>query len=90
MQKLNVINVLYFAHVREIVGIAQESIDVAPGALVSELLDALSSRYDGLGPLLERCRVTLNGEFVGPEASLDGGGELVIIPPVSGGAGRQP
>jgi len=27
---------------------------------------------------------------VGPEASLDGGGELVIIPPVSGGAGRQP
>lgn len=84
MQKLNV---LYFAHVREVVGKTSESIEVPSGADVASVLDILCSKYPQLGPVLARCRVALNDAFVATDAVTADGDEIVLIPPVAGGSG---
>jgi molybdopterin converting factor subunit 1 len=83
MQKLNV---LYFAHVREVTGIGQETLEVPPEAPVSLVLDMLCSKYERLRPLLGRCRVALNDAFVTEDVATGPGDELVLIPPVAGGS----
>jgi MoaE-MoaD fusion protein len=87
MQKLNV---LYFAHVREVVGRAAEIIEVPAGADVASVLQLLCSNYPRLGPVLARCRVALNDAFVTPDAVTADGDEIVLIPPVAGGSGMGP
>jgi len=87
MQKLNV---LYFAHVRDLVGIPRETLELAARCTVASALAELCRRHPGLERLLPRCRVALNGEFVEVSAAVGDGDELVLIPPVAGGSGALP
>ncbi len=84
------LNVLYFAHVRERVGTPTETLSLAEGATVADAVAAIVSRHPGLAPLLPSLRIALDGEFVAPEAPLRDRAELVLIPPVSGGAAGHP
>ena len=81
------LNVLYFAHVRAVVGRPSETLELPDGATVADAVAALSEAYPGLEPLLPTTRVALDGAFVEPTAVLSHGAELVLIPPVAGGAG---
>ncbi len=81
------LNVLYFAHVRAVVGLASEALDLPDGATVADAVAALAARYPDLEPLLPVTRVAVDGAFAGPTAPLPDGAELVLIPPVAGGAG---
>ena len=81
------LNVLYFAHVRAVVGRADDTLELADGATVQDAVAALVARYPALEPLLPSTRVALDGAFVGGGAPLRDGAELVLIPPVAGGAG---
>lgn len=80
------LNVLYFALVRERAGTAREAISLAVGATVRDAIAAIVVRHPALGELVPAVRVALDGEFVGLDAPLRDGAELVLIPPVSGGA----
>lgn len=84
------LNVLYFAHVRERVGLSKELISLPEGARVGDAVALLVERHPDLAALIPSLRVALDGAFVVPEAALTDGGELVLIPPVSGGAGAGP
>lgn len=84
------LNVLYFARVREIVGRADERLEVADGASVGDAVDALVALHPGLGPLLPSVRVAFDGAFVDRASPVRDGGELVLIPPVAGGADLAP
>ncbi|PIE17951.1 MAG: molybdenum cofactor biosynthesis protein MoaE [Proteobacteria bacterium] len=84
------LNVLYFAHVRQVVGRTDERLDLAAGATVADAVAALVERHPGLGPLAAVVRVAVDGEFAAGEQVLTDGAELVLIPPVSGGAGTPP
>jgi molybdopterin synthase catalytic subunit len=86
MGTLNV-NVLYFAHVRERVGLSRESLSLPVGARVSDAVAALVARHPRVEPLLAVLRFAVDGEFVRDDALLRDGGELVLIPPVAGGSG---
>lgn len=80
------LNVLYFALVRERAGTAREALSLAVGATVRDAVAAIVSRHPALAELVPAVRVALDGEFVGLDAPLRDGAELVLIPPVSGGA----
>lgn len=83
------IEMLYFAWVRERMGVAQERID--PPAEVTDvagLIDWLAARDDTSGEALAdraRLRAAVDQAFVGPEASIVGAREIALFPPVTGG-----
>jgi len=74
----------YFAALRERAGCDGESLEVPAGATVSAMRALLVERYPAAAPVLARCAVAVNREYV-TEAALADGDELVFIPPVGGG-----
>ena len=83
----NTITVLYFAAARERVGLPRESLELPPGARVTDVLRLLATRHPALAPLLPHLRVAVNQEFSSAEAEVPAGAELALIPPVAGGSG---
>jgi len=86
---MKTIATLYFAHVREKVGVARETFEVEDEATVGEVVAAIVRRHPAVAVLLPSVRVALDGEFVGMEVAVGAGRELVLIPPVAGGSGAD-
>jgi molybdopterin synthase catalytic subunit len=82
------VRVRYFAVVREILGVAEESLELPAGARVGDVLDRVTAR----DPRLARLRRVLRGArnlAVAPDSEpLAEGDEVALIPPVMGGAPR--
>ena len=81
--------ILYFAWVRERIGMAAETL-VPPSELhtVTALLDWLTTRSAGHAAALadrSAIRVAVDQAFVGFDASIAGAREIAIFPPVTGG-----
>lgn len=83
------LHLLYFAWLRERVGMREEVAPVPPGvASVAGLLDWLRGRGPGFAAafaadLPVRCAV--NQEFAGPDTPVAPGDEVAFFPPVTGG-----
>lgn len=80
---------LYFAWVRERVGVAEEDVEV-PAAVttVGALLDWLATRSPGhAAALADRgaVRVGVDQDFAATDTSIVGASEIAIFPPVTGG-----
>lgn len=79
---------LYFAWVRERVGVQQEDVALDGPTTVGALVDLLAGRSEGHGVALAdraRLRAAVNQEFAGWDAAVAPGDELAIFPPVTGG-----
>lgn len=61
------------------------ALEVAAGATVGVLLEALTMQRPALAPLLPRCATALNGSLVPAGSLLADGDRLDLLPPVSGG-----
>ena len=79
------IEVRLFAVLRERIGKSEIPLEVPEGASCSEVFSLLENEQEGLKPLLERCALAVNGEYVNRCVSLSEGDEVAILPPVSGG-----
>lgn len=80
------INVLFFAQVRELVGV--DSLDVtAEYACVEDLRAALALRGDRWALALESGKLlsAVNQTLVSPQHPLHDGDEVAFFPPVTGG-----
>jgi molybdopterin synthase sulfur carrier subunit len=81
--------ILYFARIRQIAGRSMEEIEVpASVATVSDLIDFLSQRDDGVAAALaERrtLRAALDQTHVALDAPLGSAREVAFFPPVTGG-----
>ena len=80
-------NVLYFAWVRERIGLPKETIDTS-AATVAELVNELSAREDRYALAfsdLSALRVAVDQELSDFDASLDGVREVAFFPPMTGG-----
>jgi molybdopterin synthase sulfur carrier subunit len=81
--------VLYFAWLREKIGVAAETIEPSPEVSnVAALIEWLKARGPGYAAAfaetkLVRCAV--DQEFAGPEAVIAGASEIAFFPPVTGG-----
>jgi molybdopterin converting factor subunit 1 len=79
------VKVLFFGRLKEIVGRAEDSVDLAEGAPIEELF----ARYAARDPELARFRASLvasrNQEFAAWTTPLQSGDEVAFLPPVSGG-----
>lgn len=83
------IELLYFAWVRERIGKDGERIELPAGAAtVAGLLDALRTRGEGYAAAFgerDRLRVAVNQTFAPLDAPVRAGDEVAIFPPVTGG-----
>jgi sulfur-carrier protein len=82
-------DVLYFAWVREAVGVGQEQVD-PPEAVrnVADLIDWLAKRSPGHAAALAepaRLRAAIDQRFVPLDALLGRAREVALFPPVTGG-----
>jgi molybdopterin converting factor subunit 1 len=77
------LHVRLFASYREAAGTNRLETSLPAPATVKDLLEALAAQI----PSLARTRglVAVNQEYVTPEATLNDGDEVALIPPVSGG-----
>lgn len=81
------IEVVYFAWVRERIGVPREQVDTK-AATVMDLVDELKAREERYALAfsdLESLRVALDQELMEFDAPLDGVREVAFFPPMTGG-----
>ena len=81
------VNILYFAWVRERIGTGRETIDTLP-ATVADLIAELAHRSDGHAAAFAdttQLRVAVDQELVPLDTPLNAPREIAIFPPMTGG-----
>jgi molybdopterin synthase sulfur carrier subunit len=83
------VTVLYFAGLREAVGIARETCELPPGVDTPARLRAwLRTRGDAWAAALAEgrsIRAAVDQRMAGPDAAFGDGAEIAFFPPVTGG-----
>ena len=80
------VTILYFAALRELLGIREELVALRGDVLtVQDLAAQLVERHPALRPHLASVRFAVNESFVDTNASVNAGDTVALIPPVSGG-----
>jgi molybdopterin converting factor subunit 1 len=79
------VTVKFFAILRERVGAAEITKELADGSTVADLWRALKDDYPKLAPIETRLLYAVNQNYVKPDHMLKDRDEVVFIPPVSGG-----
>ena len=79
------VRVLYFASVRDAIGLDHEDVDLPDHGEASELIAALARRHPRAARLLGVSRLAVDQEFARGPVRLSSSAEVAVIPPVSGG-----
>ena len=77
------IQVVYFAKLRELTGLDQETFSISKGANPSDVLVSINERHQiDIG---SNFKIAVNDAFSDWDIMLNDGDRLVFIPPVTGG-----
>ncbi len=81
------LKVVYFASLREQLGVEQENLELPEGvATVAQLTEHLVARGDSWQPLAaSNLLVAVDQEMVDQDCAIQGGEEVAYFPPVTGG-----
>ena len=79
------VSVLFFGRLKEIVGHAEDSMEIAEGASLEDLFSRCAARHPELAPYRSSLVATRNREFTPWSTALRAGDEVAFLPPVSGG-----
>ena len=82
------VNILYFAKLRESVGVEAETLEINKNSKVSDLLYLLQNREEKWSEYFNDkknlLRVAINQKIVDDDHSISDGDEIAIFPPVTG------
>ncbi len=79
------ITVLFFASCRDLMGVSDRKMILAPGATVTDLIATLASERARFADLAPSLMVSVNQAYADRDVQLREGDEVAFIPPVSGG-----
>jgi molybdopterin converting factor subunit 1 len=82
------VTLMYFAWVRERIGVGTETVELDGPETLGALLERLAGRSTGHAAALaerERLRGAINQDFKGWDAVVRPGDEVALFPPVTGG-----
>ncbi|HJQ14761.1 MAG TPA: MoaD/ThiS family protein [Anaerolineales bacterium] len=82
---MNRIKLLFFATLRDRVGIKSMELDIPADLTVQGLKAKLSSEYPSLKESMSSVLTTINREYAFDDAVIPQDAELAMFPPVSGG-----
>lgn len=74
-----------FAAARQMAGADQLTIEVAEGARLGELIDAVVAQHPGLAAVIRHAAWAVDLKYAGRNTPLSATSEVALIPPVSGG-----
>ncbi len=80
------LHVLFFGVLKDLAGKASDSVELAEGAVVRDLLQHYAARSPELKESVASLAVAVNREYAGLETRLKSGDEIALLPPVSGGS----
>lgn len=80
------IRLLAFASAGDALGAGEMDLEMPEGSRVADLRERLDRDHPKLAPLWPRLAVAVDGRVVTPEAPLEDGAEVALLPPVSGGS----
>lgn len=83
------VQILFFGQLKEVAGRERDTLDLPEGARVSDLLRRCAEVSPALQPYYGVMAVALNQQYSQTSAPLHEGDEVALIPPVSGGNGKQ-
>ena len=79
------VRVLAFARLRDLVGFAESTLEVAPDATLDDVWATLARDHPGIVPFRASTRFARNGVVTAGDVLLAGGDEIALLPPVGGG-----
>jgi molybdopterin converting factor subunit 1 len=80
------LRVLYFAGLRDALGLAEEAVELPPGVrTVGALADHLAERHPAYAARRGHVRIARNEAFAADDEVLADGDVVALIPPVAGG-----
>jgi molybdopterin converting factor subunit 1 len=80
------VRVLYFAGLRDAVGMSEECLDLPPNVqTVFALADYLAARHGAFSERRDHVRIARNEAFADGDDALLDGDVVALIPPVAGG-----
>jgi molybdopterin converting factor subunit 1 len=80
------VKVLFFGILKDLVGKAEESVDLPPGTTLGNLFARYSQRYETLDAKRPSILFARNREFATADTVLSESDEVAFLPPVSGGS----
>ncbi len=81
------VRVLFFGVLKDVVGRAEESLDIEPDTTLSSLFDSYAQRFATLRDRRSSILFARNREFAKADTILCENDEVAFLPPVSGGSG---
>jgi molybdopterin synthase catalytic subunit/molybdopterin converting factor small subunit len=81
------IRVLFFGVLKDVVGRAEDTLELAEGGGVGTVFEHYAARFPRLRELAGSIVSARNQQFCDPAARISEGDEIAFLPPVSGGAG---
>ncbi|MGO4885446.1 MAG: molybdopterin converting factor subunit 1 [Bryobacteraceae bacterium] len=78
--------VLFFGMLKDIVGRAEERLDLPEGATLGAVFDHYQSQFPPLREMRGKILLARNQEFATPATQLSENDEIAFLPPVSGGS----
>ena len=82
------VKVLLFGQLKDIVGRAEESLELQPGAPLATVMSHYAERYPKFQGLSSSIACSINQEYAAGTATLKEGDEVGLLPPVSGGKSK--
>jgi molybdopterin converting factor subunit 1 len=79
------VKVLFFGRLKEIVGRAEDSVELPDGAPIEFLFSRYGAAHPELTPFRASLVASRNQEFAAWSTPLHSGDEVAFLPPVSGG-----
>ena len=79
------VEVLYFAHLKEVVKKDREQLDLSEGVTLRDLLQQLQRQYEHETFQSKSLKAAINEEFAAFDQKLADGDTVALLPPVSGG-----
>jgi molybdopterin synthase catalytic subunit len=82
------VRVLFFGMLKEVAGKSSDTLNLADGATVGDLLAQIESQIPRLKNAMAALAVAVNQHYAGAETTLKSDDEVALLPPVSGGSGN--
>jgi len=80
------VTVLFFGMLKDVVGRAEDQLDLETNATLGRIFDHYCSRFPRIRDMAGSILLARNHEFAGPSTQIADGDEIAFLPPVSGGS----
>ena len=82
---MNQVTTLFFATLRDRVGVRSVELQIPPQTNVADFKTLLIGKFPGLAGLMNHALISINHEYIFDEAIIPPNAEIALFPPVSGG-----